>query len=229
MAFWQWFQYSCLGSLLFWWVVIIVVTTASYPLVRRFHTWQLKRRFIESQGRHLENPQNAEARFQLANIYAEGRSWRKAARYAREAVAAARENPLYDGRVPYHFLRLLGDALYRRREYAEAGEAYSEALRAKSDLGHAEAVFGLGKSLYGRGKIPGALDAFREAVKENASNLEGYFRLAQAATKLGKADEAARTREEFWRVAASLPRFARQRRLRWRLAFLLFPLTRFIV
>lgn len=226
MTFWDWFRWSCLSSVFFWWVVLIVVVAAGYPLAVRFRAWQARRRFIESQGRQLENPDNAEARFQLAHLYAEGKSWRRAARYAEDAVRAAKSNPLYDGRVPYHFLRLCGEALLRLGRYPEAEDAFVQALKAKSELGHAEARFGLGKVLYRRGKVAEALDCFREVVRDHASNLEAYFRQAQAAAALGKDDEARAARAEFRKVAASLPRFARQKRLRWRLAFLLFPLTR---
>ncbi len=229
MSFWAWFKYGCLTNLFFWWVVFIAGVVASYPFIRRLLTWQAKRRFIRSQGARLENPQNAEARFQLANIYAEGGSWRKAAEYAAEAVRVACENPLYDGKPPYPFLRLLGDALYHRRRRAEAADAYRRALGAKSDFGHGEAHFGLGKALYRMGRHQDAFDALRQALEENASNLEAYFRLAQAAAKVGRADEEARAKSEFWRVAATLPRFAGKRRLRWRLAFLLFPISRHIV
>jgi tetratricopeptide (TPR) repeat protein len=227
-SFWDWFRYGCLFSPFFWWVAVIAGFAAAYPLARRFQLWRAKARFIESWGTRLENPQNADARFQLAHLYAEGGSWRKALRYAEEAVRVAAENPLYEGRVPYHFLLLLGEALSRRRRYGEAADAFRRALGARSDLGHGDARFGLGKAYYRKGDFVKALEAYREALPDNASRLEVYFRLAQVAARLGHDREAARARAEFRRVAASLPRFARQKRLRWRLAFLLFPLTRWI-
>jgi tetratricopeptide (TPR) repeat protein len=225
-SLWIWFQYGCLTDLFFWWVVLIVAVVVSRPFIRIFQTWQAKQRFIRSQGVQLRNPQNAEVRFQLAHIYAQGGRWGCALEYVRESVRVAAENPLYEGQVPYHFLRLLGDALYHTRRYGEAREGYRKALEAKSDLGHAEARFGLGKSLYRLGEVARALDCFREVLRENESNLEAYFRLAQAAARLGKADEADSARAEFRRVASSLPLFAGRNRFRWRLAFLLFPFTR---
>lgn len=217
---------GCLGNLFFWWLVFIAVVSAGVPIARRFRLWQAKRRFIESQGAKLQNPQNADARFQLASIFAEGRSWRRALEYAAEAVKVAEENPLYEGQVPYHFLRLLGDTLYRRGRHDEAIAAYGRALKAKSELGHGEAIFGLGCALLRKRDFAAAVERLKEAVRENGSNLEGYFRWAQAAAALGKADEVAEARRQFRDVARSLPRFAKQRRLRWRLAFFLFPLTR---
>lgn len=225
-SFWPWFQYGCLTHLFFWWIVLIVAVVSLRPFARLFQTWQAKRRFVRSQGVQLGNPQNAEARFQLAHIYAQGGRWGRALQYIRESVRIAGENPLYEGQVPYHFLLLLGEALYRTRRYAEAREAYLRAMEAKSPLGHGEARFGLGKSLYRLGDAAGALDCFREVLRENESNLEAYFRRAQAAARLGRADEAASAKEDFRRVASVLPRFAGRNRFRWRLAFLLFPFTR---
>ena len=222
------FYSGCLFNIFFWWIVFVAVVAAGVPVVRRFRLWQAKRRFIESQGAKLQNPQNADARFQLATIHAEGRSWRRAAEYAADAVRVAGENPLYEGRVPYHFLRLLGETLYRRGRHGEAIDAFQRALEAKSELGHGDAIFGLGLAHLRRKEFALALSRLKEAVRENGSNLEGYFRWAQAASALGQPDEAAEARRQFREVARSLPRFAKQRRFRWRLAFFLFPLTRHV-
>ena len=226
---WWWIWVYLLSNWYTWPFIFAFVVFVGGPFVRAARLWQAKRRFIHSQGAKLENPQNADARFQLANIYAEGGGWRRALEYAEEAARVADENPLYEKQVPYHFLRLLGDARLHRGKVAEAIDAYQRALGAKSDLGHGEARLGLGKALYRKGDPAKAFDALRQAVEDNASNLEGYFRLAQAATDLGRSEDAAKVKREFWRVAASLPRFAGRHRLRWRMAFLLFPLTRFIV
>jgi tetratricopeptide (TPR) repeat protein len=226
MSFGDWFRYYCLGNLFFWWVAFVVVSTVAYPFVRQFRLWQSKRRFMESQSARMENPQNADVRFQLATLYAGGKSWRRAAEHARDAVRVAGENPLYDGRIPYHFLLLLGQALYHRGLFAESVEAFHRALQAKAERGYADARFGLGKALYRKGEAAGAIDAYRRSIVENQSNLEAYFRLAQASAALGKDSDVDVARAEFRRVAASLPRFAGKRRFRWRLAFLLFPILR---
>ncbi len=226
---WAWFRYGCLTNVFFWWIAVVAAVAAGYPFVRLFRTWQAKQRFIRGQGAQLQNPLNAEARFQLAHIYAEGRRWGRALEHARDAVRVAGENPLYEGRAPYRFLLLLGEALCRTGRCDEAREAYGRALEAKSDLGHADARFGLGKALYRRGDTAKALDCYREVLRENESNLEAYFRLAQAAARLGRAEEAASAGAELRRVASSLPRFAARNRFRWRLAFLLFPVARHVV
>ena len=229
MERWTWILYFFLGNWYTWPFLFVVFYGIASPFVRRFRTWQAKNRFIRSQGAKLLNPQNADARFQLANIYAEGRSWRRSLEYAAEAVKVAEENPLYEGQVPYHFLRLLGDAQRRRGLDAEATATYERALKAKSDLGHGEARFGLGVSLQRTGQAERAFEMLNRAIEDNGSNLEAYFRLAQVATELGRDRELDVVKREFWKVVALLPRFAGKQRLRWRVAMLLFPLTRGIL
>src|ERR1043166_1950189 len=228
MSFWDWFRFYALGNIYLWWVAFVVISAVSYPFIRRFRLWQSKRRFLQAQSARLENPQNADVRFQLANLYAEGGSWRRAEDHARDAVRVANENPLYEGQVPYHYLLLLGQAQVHRGFFDEATETFQRALEAKAEPGHADARFGLGLALYRKGDVGAAIDAYRRALEENQSNLEIYFRVAQAAAKLGRDAEAAGAREEFRRVAASLPRFAGRHRLRWRVAFFLFPITRHV-
>jgi len=225
MDWWPWLWYL-LGNWYFWPVYGALLYGLASPFIRMVRLWQQKNRFIRSQGAKLQNPQNADARFQLANIYAENGRWKKALEYAQEAVKVAEENPLYEGQVPYHLMRLLGDAYYRRGRYDEAIAAYERALTVKSDLGYGEARFGLGRALYRKGELEKAFDVLNRAIEDNQSNLEGYFRLAQAATELGRFKEAEKVKAEFWRVAGLLPGFAGKKRLRWRAAFLIFPITR---
>lgn len=226
MERWSWLLYFFLGNWYTWPLLAAVVYGIASPFLRRFRTWQAKSRFIRSQGAKLQNPQNADARFQLANIYAEGKSWRRALEYAADAVKVAEQNPLYEGQVPYHFLRLLGDAQRRRGMFAEAAVTYARALKSKSDLGHGEARFGLGIALQRTGRLELAFETLNRAIEDNGSNLEAYFRLAQVANDLGRVREADVVKREFWKVAAALPGFAGRQRRRWQLAMALFALTR---
>jgi tetratricopeptide (TPR) repeat protein len=227
MEWWPWLYLAT--NWYTWPFIAAIVYFLASPFVRAVKLWQAKRRFIRAEGAKLQNPQNADARFQLANLYAEGGSWKRALSYAEEAVRVAQENPLYEGQVPYHFLRLLGDACLARGRADDAIAAYQRSLGSKSDFGHGEARFGIGKAHLKKGEPAKAFDALRLAVEDNQSNLEGYFRLAQAATDLGRHGDADKVKQEFWRVAAALPRFAGRHRLRWRIAFLLFPLTRNLI
>jgi tetratricopeptide (TPR) repeat protein len=228
MGWWTWLLYL-LSNWYFWPFLGGILYAVAWPFIKAVRLWQIKRRFIRSQGAKLLNPQNADARFQLANIYAEGGSWTKARQYAQAAVKVAEENPLYEGQVPYHFLKLLGEASLRKGDVDASVQAFERALTAKSDLGHSEALFGLGKALYRKGDLAKSFDTLNKAIEDNSSNLEGYFRMAQAAMELGRPSHADQVKKEFWRVAASLPAFAGRHRFRWRLAFALFPITRYFV
>jgi tetratricopeptide (TPR) repeat protein len=228
MGWWTWLLYL-LSNWYFWPFIGGVFYAVAWPFIRAVRLWRIKRRFIRTQGAKLQNPQNADARFQLANIYAEARSWTRALQYAQLAVKVAEENPLYEGQVPYHFLRLLGEAHFNKRDFDAAAAAFSRALTVKSDLGHADARFGLGKALQRKGELEKAFQVLNQATEDNSSNLEGYFRLAQVATDLGRPNHSDLVKKEFWRVAGMLPAFAGRHRLRWRLAFLLFPITRYFV
>jgi len=77
MEKWTWLWYL-FGNWYLWPAYGAILYAIASPFIRTFRTWQAKNRFIRSQGAKLENPQNADARFQLANIYAEGRSWKRA-------------------------------------------------------------------------------------------------------------------------------------------------------
>jgi len=225
MEKWTWLLYL-LTNWYTWPVLGGVLSAIASPFIRMFRLWQAKSRFIRSQGAKLENPQNADARFQLANIYAAGGGYRQALQYAQAAVKVAEENPLYEGQVPYHMMRLLGEMYYRRGCYQESIESYRRALSVKSDLGYGDARFGMGRSLYRKGELEKAFDVLNRSIEDNASNLEGYFRLAVVSTDLGRLKEADQVKQEFWKVAAQLPAFAGKHRMRWRLAFIFFPLTR---
>lgn len=211
------------------WLVVIVVLVCSGPLVNRFRTWQAKNRFIRTEGAKLENPQNAEACFQLASIYAQGGRWKRAERHIREAIRRAESNPVYEGKVPFHFVKLLGDALEGRGRHAEAVAAYESALRLPSPLGYADVWLGLARARWRLGEAEKALELARRVLEDKESYLEVYFRIAQAAAALGRDAEVREARERFRRVAAMLPRFAAKRRFRWRMAFAFFFLTRYVV
>ncbi|HXX93954.1 MAG TPA: tetratricopeptide repeat protein [Planctomycetota bacterium] len=229
MSFGEWFRSFALGNPFVWWVAFIAISALLYPILRQFRLWQSRRRFMESQSARLSNPQNAEVRFQLATLHAEGGSWRRALEQAREAVRVAGENPLYDGGVPYHFLLLLGRTLYHEKRFSESVETLQRALQAKAERGRSEARFVLGQAHYRMGEAQKAIPCYRESIEENPSHLEAYFRVAQAEAALGRPAGVQAAHEEFRQVAAQLPRFAGKHRFRWRVAFLLFPLTRRII
>ncbi len=219
-----WFLF---GTFYGWWVLFAMAFVVSLPFLNAYRAWRAKQRFMAAQGQKFANPQNADARFQIAEIYLQAGRWKSAHPYAHHAVEIASQNPVYDG-VPFAYLRALGRSLYGMRRYAEAADVFQRALKAKSELGYFDALLGVSKCAYRGGQLETALEYAKHAVAEQESHLEPYFRWAQAAAALGKAGEADAARERFWRTALALPRYARQRRLWWRLAFMTFPLSRLI-
>jgi tetratricopeptide (TPR) repeat protein len=185
-------------------------------------------RYVREHEADLANSQNAEARFRLASIYAD--SWRvgRAEADIAEAVRLAAESPLYDG-VPHRFMRLYGDILRRRGRHDEAIRAYETSLERPSEMGYEEAHFGMGRAFQKLGRHEASLAWLRRAQEENGSRLETYFRIAQACAALGDDDGVREAEDEFRRTLEELPRDSRQPRVRWRLAFRLFPLARRIV
>lgn len=185
-------------------------------------------RYVREHEAQLANPQDAEARYQLAALYAEGRRLGRAEFYITEAVRLAAGSPLYDG-VPYRFLRLYGDILRRRGRHDEAIRAYTTALDRASEMGYEEAHVGLGRSLLKLGRPQEALDGFRRAQEANGSRLETYFRVAQACAALGDDDGVREAEDEFKRTLEELPRDSRQSPTKWRLAFAAFPMARRLI
>ncbi len=216
-------------SIFGWWILILMAAGIAAPIVARFRTWNRARRFMAVQAARMENPQNAEVRRELAEIYLEGGRPRKAERFAREAVDVARANPLYEGAVPYPFHRVLGQSLLRCRRPEEAIPVFETALKSKSETGYFEALYGLAICHWRLRNPEKALEWAKHATRENTSSLAAQFRWAQAAARCGKAAEVAEARAAFWRTRAALPRFSREHRTRWALAFLLFGISRHIV
>ncbi|MBI4564921.1 MAG: hypothetical protein HY716_09550 [Planctomycetes bacterium] len=213
------------GSIFGWWILFLLLGGTAAGIASLVRKWNRRRRFVAAQRARLSNPQDAEVRFGLATICAEGRKWKKALRFIEEAISIAREDPRYN-HVPYRFFKLRGDALYGLKRWKAASEAYREALAVSSDAGYEGALLGVARSEYRAGRLSEALAYSRHAVEENESLLEAYFRWAQAAAAAGNPAEQREAGRRFRAVVSSLPRFVRQRRLWWRLAFSFFPVSR---
>jgi len=213
------------GSFIGWWILFLMAAFTIGAIRAGFRMWGRHRRFVAANLARLSDPRNAESRFTLAQLYSEGRRWSSALALVDEAVAIASDDSRYNN-VPHRFLRLKADCLYRRRDWAGAAAAYRKSLEVPSDTGYAEALLGVARSEYRAGRLAEAVAFGRHAVTENESLLEGYFRWAQAAAAGREEAERAKATHDFLRVAATLPPFARQRRLWWRMAFLLFPIAR---
>ncbi len=224
-SLWQTLAWFLFSTIFGWWVLFIGAFIVSLPFIRAYRAWAATRRFIRAQGLKFVNPQNADARYQLAELHRAAGRWRPAAVFAEQAVGIASSNPLFEG-VPYAYLLCLGQSFYGLRRFNESSAAFERALKSTSELGYADALLGLAKAKHRLGDHGKALEFAKHALDEQQSQLEAYFRWAQAAAKLGKFDEVSAATERFHTVAASLPRFAGRQRTRWRLAFLIFPISR---
>lgn len=213
------------GSIFGWWILFLVAAASIGALRAVFRAWNRHRRAMAANLARLSDAQNAESRYALAVVYAEGRRWKKSLALIEEAIAIASSDSRYN-HVPHRFLRLKADSLYGRGEWTAAVAAYRKALDVPSDTGYADALLGVARSEYRSGRWKEAVAFSRHAVREQESRLEAYFRWAQSASAGGDGAEADKASAEFRRVAAMLPPFARQKRLWWRLAFLLFPIAR---
>ncbi len=214
-----------LGSLLGWWILFLLGATAAAGLASAWRGWRRRARWHAMNRIRLENPGNAEVRFEIATMHAEARRWRRAEEFAAEAAAIAKDNPSY-GQVPHKFLRLRADALYGQGRWAEAAEAYRKSLEVRYDAGYDAALLGVARSEYRAGRPAEAFEFARHALDENSSLLEAWFRRAQAAAALGRDADVEEARQGFHRVAALLPPFGKHRRFRWKLAFAFFGLAR---
>ena len=183
---WGSWLFFLLGNWYVWPFLAALVSAAVWPFVRAVRLWKAKRRFIRTQGAKLQNPQNADARFQLANLYAEGGRWTRALEYSRAAVQVARENPLFEGQVPYHFLVLLGHAHYHRGDYTRPSRPTRRRSPRNRTSGTRRPASVWGGPFTGLGELEKAFTTYNQSIEDNSSNLEGYFRLAQAATALGR-------------------------------------------
>ncbi len=221
-----WFLF---GTFFGWWILFLVAAAVLSPIAWRIRTWARARRFMAAQSARMENPQNAEVRRELAQLYLEGWRYAKAEGLARRAIEIATSSPLYEGAVPYLFWRVLAEALVRRRRWAEAAPVLDEALKSKSETGYFEVLLLLSRCHWKQGNAVKALEWAQHASRENTSSLEAYFRRAQAAAKAGDAAEVDAARAAFVRTKAVLPKFSRERRIGWALAFWMFPVTRRIL
>lgn len=212
-------------SLIGWWILFLMAATLVVLFRHGVRYWIRRRRFLSRQAARLENPGDAEVRYELALLHAEGGRWKRAEERAREAVALADGHPLYP-QVPHRFARLHADCLYRLRRFDEASTVYRRALGLKSDAGYDAALLGVSRSEWRAGRPEAAMEFARHTLDENSSALEAHFRLAQAAAALDRPDLVREATRRFHEVADRLAGLRGHRRTRWKIAFAFFPLSR---
>lgn len=204
----------------FWgWIILLLIFV---PLVqKRLRTWERHRRFYRARQAELANPHNADARFQLGVIHYDGRQLRRALRYFREAVEIGEA---HGSEVDPLLYRYLGHTLRRLGHHREALVAYEAGLEEAPESGRGEAETGVALAHQRLGDVEAAERWYRRAATANQSLLEPRLRLAALLLRQGRGPEAGATIEDARSIR--LPPFMRRQQRRWRLALLLWPLTR---
>src|SRR5688572_29599509 len=133
------------GTIFGWWILFLIAASLFGVLRAAIRKWSRHRRAMAANTARLADPRNAESRFALAQVYAEGRKWKRALALIDEAIDIARSDSRYN-HVPHRFLRLKADSQYGLREWSAAAAAYHEALKVQSDAGYSDALLGVARS-----------------------------------------------------------------------------------
>jgi Ca-activated chloride channel family protein len=83
-----------------------------------------------------------------------------------------------------------GDALYKQKKYADAGNQFIETHKMNEDKDKKSAsMYNLGNSLLMTGKVKESIDAYKNSLKLKPDNLEAKYNLAYAQDLLKKQQE----------------------------------------
>lgn len=95
----------------------------------------------------------------------------------RDAEVANPESPIV------HFN--IGDALYKKRKYEEALEAYQKAVQKSDDVQlQAQSYYNLGNTLYRLNKWPESILAYQQALKLNPNDKDAKYNLEYVRAKI---------------------------------------------
>lgn len=153
------------------------------------------------------NPQNAQARRDLAMIYLDRLRPGRALVLADEALARFPNDA--------ELLYLKGVAHARRREYAASLEPLVRSVELDPRLRFGLPYLMAGDSLYAVGRFEEAVDAFDRALQLNSSSIEALFKRARAHDAAKEADAAKADLDEALRTFWQLPNFLRRKQFTW--------------
>ncbi len=95
----------------------------------------------------------------------------------RDAEVANPESPIVQFNI--------GDALYKKRKYEEALQAYQKALQKSGDLQlQAQSYYNFGNTLYRLNKWPESILAYQQALKLDPNDKEAKYNLEYVRTKI---------------------------------------------
>jgi tetratricopeptide (TPR) repeat protein len=172
-----------------------------------FRAWGRWRRAASLERALLANPHDRRARSELADL------WVGRGRYA-AAVEVLRPN-LEAGEEDVGTLYLLGVAYLGTGDAARGELLLDEA--AKLDPGYQLGAIDLerGRWRLARGEVKGAVEALERLCQRREGSVEGRVLLARALARAGRAEEAARVREQAWKEYMGAPVFQRRRERLW--------------
>jgi tetratricopeptide (TPR) repeat protein len=124
------------------------------------------------------NPDSAEARVNLGNLYALQQQWSKAIACYRKAIHL---NPEFAGAY-----RNLARVLMRTGKQEQAMQKWYRALTLEPDRVNAEEHYKLGQILQEKGKFTQAIECYRRAIRLKSDYFEAYQALGETLTQPDK-------------------------------------------
>ena len=155
------------------------------------------------------NPANSTARRDLARVYLERRRPKRALALLNEA----RQRHPDDAEL----LFLTGLAQARTRAYEPALHSLIDAVAIDPSTGFGEPYRAAGDVLMKLERYVDAEDAYEHYVEINSSAIDGWYKLARARTKQGKAADAQLALDELRDTWRTLPSYLRRKQWVWRL------------
>ena len=212
-------------SSFFWAWVLFAVIALPYLSV-----WLSRRRklqhFRRARTAELANPLNADARFQLGNLYLKHKGYRRALPFLQEAYEIQKKSKkkYLDPRV----LDALGETLLALGKHNEAIALYEQSLVLGKTGGQGETFLQLGLAFWEINEKEKAKTALEKACRSNRSLAEPVFRLAILYFYQGKSEKGQALIDEFVIDKNQLPHFIRKRNRLWVWRMQLYPWSRWM-
>lgn len=204
---------------------LLIIAYFAFPWVRdRLWGWRRSRSFLSSQHSALVNPVDADARFQLGNIYLKGRNYHKAIQYLQECLDIFAQYP----NVPKdpHVYAALGHALRKAKRWEAALKIYEEGLALDPKLDYGDVHLGIGNCHRLKGNPAQARDWFEKTLKANESLAEAAYRLAVIADREGNREVREKYLSECLDIVHTSPNYIKKKNRSWGWRATSFALTK---
>jgi tetratricopeptide (TPR) repeat protein len=204
---------------------LLIIAYFAFPWVRdRLWGWSRSRSFLASQHSALVNPVDADARFQLGNIYLRGRNYRKAIQYLQECLGIFAQY----SNVPKdpHVYAALGHALRKAKRWDEALKIYEEGLALDSKLDYGDIHLGIANCRRLKGDQSKAKEWFEKTLKANESLAEAAYRLAVIAGREGDREAREKYLAECLDIVHTSPNYIKKKNRTWGWRARFFTLTK---